>query len=217
MKKAIVIGASGLIGSSLIRLLLSDNGFKEVVALVRKPLSIQHKKLSQYIIDFDKEGSYSKHVYGDVIYCCLGTSKAKTPDPADYRRVDFEYPLNFGRVARTQGVSQYHLVSALGADSQAVIPYNKLKGELEDALKLLKFSCLCIYQPSLLDGSRAESRPAEKAGIMLMRGLNVLLVGPLKKYRSIKASTVAKAMVINTHKNLNGVHVYTSDKIKEII
>lgn len=217
MKKAIVIGASGLIGSNLIRLLLLDNGIGEVVALVRKPLNTQHKKLTQYVVSFDDEKSYSKYVCGDVFYCCLGTTRSKTPDPAAYRRVDFEYPLDFAKIALAQGISQYHLVSALGADSQSFITYNKLKGELEDALKRLKFKCLCIYQPSLLDGSREESRPAEKLGIFVMRGLNPLLVGSLRKYRSIKASAVAQAMVTNTHKNLDGVHVYTSDKIKAII
>lgn len=217
MKKAIVIGASGLIGSDLIRLLLSDNGIGEVVALVRKPLAIEHKKLMQQLVNFDEEETYSKHLFGDALYCCLGTTKAKTPDPAAYKRVDLDYPLHFASIAQGQGVSQFHLVSALGADSQSVIPYNKLKGQLEDAVKTLGFSCLCIYQPSLLDGNREESRPAEKIGIWVMRGLNLLLIGPLKKYRSIRASTVAQAMVTNTHKNLNGVHVYTSDKIKEII
>lgn len=217
MKKAIVIGASGLIGSNLIRLLLLDNGIGEVVVLVRKPLNTQHKKLTQHIVDFDEEQSYSKHISGDAFYCCLGTTKAKTPDLNDYKRVDFDYPLAFAKIAKARGMNQYHLVSALGADSQSIINYNKLKGNLELALKGLNFDCLCIYQPSLLDGSREESRPAEKIGIFLMRGLNPLLVGPLKKYRSIKASAVAQAMVTNTHKNLVGVHVYTSDEIKAII
>ena len=217
MKKAIVIGASGLIGSNLIRLLLLDNGIGEVVALVRKPLSIQHTKLTHYVVDFDSEQSYSKYVSGDVFYCCLGTTKAKTPDQEAYRRVDFHYPLNFARTALSKGVSQFHLISALGADSQSVIAYSKLKGELEESLKRLDFKCLCIYQPSLLDGLREESRPAEKIGIQIMRALNPLLVGPLKKYRSIKASAVAQAMVTNTHKNLDGVHVYTSEEIKKII
>lgn len=217
MKKAIIIGASGLIGSNLTRLLLSDNAIKEVVLLVRKPLSIQDPKLSQYVIDFDDQSSYSKYIFGDAFYCCIGTTKAKTPDEATYRRIDFQYPLDFARIAKDQGVKQLHLVSALGADSQSYIMYNKLKGELEEALKQLNFSCLCIYQPSLLIGERQESRPAERIAGKLMRVLNPLLVGPLKKYRSIKAVTVAEAMVINTHKNLNGVYVYTSDKIKEII
>lgn len=217
MKKAIIIGASGLIGSNLTRLLLSDNGINEVVLLVRKPLSIQDPKLSQYVIDFDDKSSYSKYIFGDAFYCCIGTTKAKTPDEDTYRRIDFQYPLDFARIARTQGVEQLHLVSALGADSQSYIMYNKLKGELEEALKQLNFSCLYIYQPSLLIGERQESRPAERIAGKLMRVLNPLLVGPLKKYRSIKAIKVAEAMLINTHKNLNGVYVFTSDKIKEII
>lgn len=217
MKKAIVIGASGLIGSNLIRVLLSDHDIREVVALVRKPLNIENQKLTQYMVDFDDEQSYSKYVSGDVFYCCLGTTKAKTPDPAAYRRVDFEYPYAFARVAMAQGIREYHLVSALGANSQSFINYNRLKGELEDALRELNFHCLCIYQPSLLDGSREESRPMEKIANSVMRTLNPLLIGPLRKYTSIKAINIAKAMVVNTHKNLTGVHIYPSDKIKEII
>lgn len=217
MKKAIIIGASGLIGSNLTRVLLSDNRIKEVVVLVRKPLSIQDSKLSQYVIDFDDEQSYSKYIFADVFYCCIGTTKQKTPNVDLYRRIDLEYPSNFARIAKANGVEQFHLISALGADSQSLIMYNKLKGELEDNIKLLKFSTLCIYRPSLLVGSRQESRPVEDIAGAFMRVFNPLLRGPLKKYRSIKATTVANAMVTNTYKNLNGVHIYTSDKINEII
>lgn len=217
MKKAIIIGASGLIGSSLTRILLNDSRVREVVALVRKSLNIHHPKLTEHVVDFDDERSYAAYVNGDALFCCLGTTKKKSPDQAVYRKVDFDYPLSFAKIASANSVDQFHLVSALCADSQSVIFYNRLKGELEEAVKGIRFKRICIYQPSLLDGAREESRPMEKVGISAMRILNPLLIGPLKKYRSIKASTVAKAMAITAHENLDGIFIYPSDKIKEII
>lgn len=217
VKRAIIIGASGLIGSHLIRTLLADKRVEEVVALVRKPLELTSPRLSQHVVDFDNEQTYSNFVFGDALFCCLGTTKSKSPDPAMYRKVDLEYPLAVARIASANQVAQFHLISALGADSQSLIFYSRLKGELETGVKKLNFKGIYIYQPSLLDGSRAEARPMEKIGIAVMRVINPILVGPLSKYRSIKAETVAKAMAITAHKNLDGVYVYPSDKIKEII
>ncbi|EOR93063.1 nucleoside-diphosphate-sugar epimerase [Arcticibacter svalbardensis MN12-7] len=217
MKKVIVVGGSGLIGSHLIQSLLHEDRIEEVVALVRKPLDLIHAKLKQHIVSFDNPGSFTELIYGDAVFCCLGSTVKKTPDLAVYRKIDYDYPLLLAEIASEHLVPQFHLISSIGADSQSVTFYTKTKGELEDHIKALKFKSQHIYQPSLLDGDRKEARPTEKIMISVMRFINPILLGPLKKYRSIKVKTIANAMVIQTLKNLEGTFTYPSDKIKELI
>ena len=217
MKKVIVVGSSGLIGSHLIQSLLREDRIEQVVALVRKPLDLIHAKLKQQIISFDEPSTFSEYIYGDAVFCCLGTTKSKTPDLKDYKKIDFDYPLLIAKIASDHSVPQFHLISSIGADSQSVVFYTKTKGELEDHIKALRFKSLHIYQPSLLDGDRKEARAIEKVAIVVMRFINPILLGPLKRYRSIKVKTIANAMVVQTLKNLEGIFTYPSDKIKELI
>ncbi|WP_069660041.1 NAD(P)H-binding protein [Arcticibacter eurypsychrophilus] len=217
MKKVIVVGGSGLIGSHLIQSLLREDRIEEVVALVRKPLDLIHAKLKQQIVSFDDPNTFSELINGDAVMCCLGTTKSKTPNLKDYKKIDYDYPLLIAKIASDHFVPQFHLISSLGADSQSVMFYTKTKGKLEDRIKALKFRSLHIYQPSLLDGDRKEARPTEKIAIGVMRLINPILLGPLKNYRSIKVETIANAMVIQTLKNLEGTFTYPSDKIKELI
>lgn len=214
VKTVIIAGASGLIGSELIKLLLENKNIDKVIALVRNQLPINNVKLTQIKADFNNLQNYTEEIKGDALYCCLGTTKNKTPDKDKYRQVDFQYPLELAKIASNNKVRQLHLISALGADAGSSIFYNKLKGELEQEVKRLDFKSVHIYQPSLLVGNRGESRPLEKAAISFMKVLNPLLNGKLKKYRSIKAIDIAKAMVNETFKNPEGLHIYPSDQIK---
>jgi uncharacterized protein YbjT (DUF2867 family) len=214
--KAILAGASGLVGTELLNLLLVDNRFSEVLVLVRHPLDRKHAKLTQKVINFDLLESYKDEVTGDIIYCCLGSTKKKTPDYNDYRKVDFSYPVELAGFASSNNINQYHLVSALGADSKSGVFYLRLKGETEDALRQRNIKSVHIYQPSQLTGNRIEYRPMERLVILLMQVINPLLVGNLRKYRSIPASTVAKAMINQTFKNRDGVFTHPSDEIRNI-
>ena len=131
----------------------------------------------------------------------------------DYAKVDFDYPLQLAEMALANGMEQYHLVSALGANKDSANFYSKMKGETEDAIKLVGLPCLHIYQPSLLIGDRKEKRVGEKAFIIIMNFINPLLIGKLKKYRSIAAKTVAMTMFKNSLKTEKGIFIYPSDKI----
>src|SRR5258707_384440 len=121
--KAVVAGASGLIGSALFNLLLQQPSYDEVLILVRKELPVNHKKLVQLVIDFDKLDEYAAAITGHAIFCCLGSTKKKTPYLADYRKVDHDYPLQLARIAKQNGVEQYHLVSSIGADAKSSADY----------------------------------------------------------------------------------------------
>ena len=211
--KAVLLGASGLIGSSLLRQLLASPQYSEVLVLVRKPLNQQHPKLKVLVVDFDKLNDYAENLKTDVVYCCLGTTKKKTPDQENYRKVDYQYPLDMGWIAYTNGAAQYHLVSSLGANPQSSIFYSRLKGEVERDLKTIPFKTIHIYRPSLLDGERKESRFGERLMIYVMRAINPLLIGGLKKYRSISIDQVAAAMLNQSLVDQRGIFVHQSDQL----
>lgn len=213
-KKAIIAGASGLIGSKLLTITLNHAYYDQVLILVRKELPIEHKKLIQLVIDFDKLDDHAMAITGHAIFWCIGSTRKKTPDLAVYRRIDHDYPIKLAQLAKQNSVSQYHLVSAIGANSKSSNFYTKMKGETEEDLQRVGLKCLHIYEPSLLSGSRKESRPLERVFAGLMKVINPILIGRLKKYRSIPAQTVALAMYNESLKNDEGVFIHTSDKIK---
>jgi len=212
--KAVIAGASGLIGSKLLNILLHEPYYDEVLILVRKELPVSHKKLVQLVIDFDNLDEHVAAITGHSVFCCLGSTRKKTPDLTTYRKIDHDYPLKLAQLVKQNDVEQYHLVSAIGANSHSSNFYTKMKGEVEEAIEKVGLKCLHIYQPSVLTGGRKESRPGERFIIGLMKVIDPLLVGGLKKYRSISAGTVARAMFNESIKKQEGVFVHASDKIK---
>lgn len=214
--KVIIVGASGLIGSSLLSALIRSEQIAEITLLLRNSLSISNPKVKEIVLNFDELDNYASKIKGDIIYCCLGTTKSKSPDPNNYRKIDLEYPLNLAKIGLKNGIGQFHVVSSLGANSQSKNAYLKLKGELENELKKLNIPSLHIYQPSFLEGKRQENRPLEKIMMPVMKLLNPILLGSLENYRSIKASDVARAMINQSIKELNGTFTYPSKQIKEL-
>lgn len=214
--EAIIAGATGLIGNNLLQKLLDHPHYTSVTAIVRKKIQLQHPKLKQLVVDFDQLENHQDDIKGDVVFCALGTTKSKTPDEQQYRKIDYQYPLDIAFMAHQNGVQQYHLVSALGASVNASIFYSRLKGEVERDLKSIPFQSIHIYRPSLLVGERKEHRSAEGFMIGLMRILNPLLVGGLKKYRSIHIEKVASAMLKQSLTQSKGIFTYNSDQIEEM-
>jgi uncharacterized protein YbjT (DUF2867 family) len=214
--KAIIAGATGLIGGELLNILLQQPDYERVLLLVRKELPLTNKKLKQLVIDFDKLNDYESDIKGHALFCCLGSTRKKTPDLDVYRKIDHDYPLQLAQMAAKNGIEQYHLVSALGANAASSNFYTKMKGETERDIKEAGMKCLHIYRPSFLTGDRKEKRPAERFFIGLMKIIDPLLVGGLKKYRSIPAKTVAQAMYNESVINELGIFIHPSDKIKQL-
>lgn len=215
-KTAILFGASGLIGESLLKQLLDSPDYKEVLIVLRKKIDLQHAKLKQLLVDFDRLDDYKDQLYGEVVFCCLGSTKSKTPNLSQYKKIDYQYPLDAARITQSNGANQYHLVSAIGANPDSNVFYSRTKGELERDLKSVSFESLYIYRPSLLDGKRKEKRIAESVMIRIMRVINPLLNGKLKKYRSIKIEDVAAAMLKKSITSSKGIFIYPSNQIQEI-
>jgi uncharacterized protein YbjT (DUF2867 family) len=216
MKSALLLGASGLVGGHCLQYLLGQPAYTKVAVLVRKPLTIDHEKLVQHVVDFSALEILGECLSANDVYCCLGTTIKIAGTQDAFRKVDFDYPVKIAALAQHCGANQYLLVSSLGADPHSRIFYNRVKGEVEEAIRKIPFTAVHIFRPSLLLGGRKEHRTGEKAGAFIMSGLKYTLTGSLKKYRAIKACDVAKAMVRAAQMNLSGVHIIESQRIQEI-
>ncbi|QJD96165.1 NAD(P)H-binding protein [Mucilaginibacter robiniae] len=216
VNKAVIAGASGLVGNELLQILLQENTYGEVLILVRKPLPVQHKKLVQLVVDFEQLHTYAHAITGHALFCCLGSTRKKTPDLNQYRKVDYDYPVNLAQIALNNRMQQYHLVSALGADSHSSNFYTRMKGETENAIAHLGLKALHIYQPSLLTGNRKEFRLIERLATAGMKIANAFLIGKFKKYQSIPAATVARAMYNQSLNTDEGLFIHPSDHIKNL-
>jgi uncharacterized protein YbjT (DUF2867 family) len=217
MSIALVVGSTGLVGKELVQLLLNNNAYSKVYTLQRKNALIQHPKLEVLSIEtFDDLSNLPIEKIDDV-FCCLGTTIRKAGSKEMFRLVDYEYPIKILAWTATRGAKHLIVVTAMGANPKSIFFYNKIKGELELTLESQRLiSSVSIVQPSLLTGIRDEKRIGEKIGIFLSHFFNLLLWGSLKKYRSIPAESVAKAMLyIALHYKNKGFYRYTSDQLKE--
>lgn len=193
--KVMVLGATGLTGNLVVEKLLARPEVASVVAPVRRSLELAHPKLQQQVIGFDEMGAHAQLFEVDALVCCLGTTIKTAGSREAFRKIDYGYALTAARLARTAGARALLLMSAVGAAANSKVFYNRVKGELEEAVRALNYPYLSIYHPSLLLGNRQEHRSAESLGMRLMPMLNLALVGPLSKYRAIEAVSVAAAMV----------------------
>ena len=212
-RNVLIIGASGLIGSELVQLLLRDDKIKSVKVFVRKTLAITDQKLIELLVDFEHLEDFKHEFQGDALFCCIGTTRKKTPDLAAYKAIDYGIVLGAANLARSNQVPQVHLVSAIGAAISSKIFYNRLKGEIEKDVLKLDFTTTVIYQPAMLIGKRSESRPAEFIAQKLMPFFDVFLLGKARKYHSIEAKKVAESMLANLHKSKEGATVLQYEKM----
>ena len=205
-KSALIAGATGLIGGYVLRHLLAHPSYARVEILVRRELPIRDPKLTQRIVEFARLDAGAPGVAADDVFCCLGTTIRKAGSEEAFRRVDYDYPLALARLAKAVGAGKFLMVSSLGADPKSAVFYNRVKGEVEQAVAASALPAAYFFRPSLLTGPRAENRPAEKVAIAVGKLVAPLLIGRLRKYRPIHADTVAAAMVyVANHEVAAGV------------
>src|SRR5262249_18303925 len=207
-RSVLLLGATGLVGGELLRQLLADPTVGRVVALTRRPLEIGGSvKLSNEIVDFNGLADHADLFAVDQIVCALGTTIKQAGSQDAFRHVDFEIPLAAARLGLEHGAKDFLLVSALGASARSRVFYNRVKGELEDALRTLPFRSLTIARPSLLIGPRPKGRGGEEAG----RRLGWLAPG---RYRPVRASRVAAALVAAACRPEPGMRIIESNEIQ---
>lgn len=216
MRSALVLGATGLIGGHLVRFLLEQPEYGRVVVLVRRPLGLADPKLEERVVELDRLEEHRSLFAVDDLFCCLGTTMKKAGSQAAFRRVDYDYPLTAARLGREAGVKRYLLVTAMGADPHSRIFYNRVKGEVEEAIAGLGLPALLIFQPSLLLGERQEFRFGETVAAMLNSLIGPLMIGPLAPYRAIEGQTVARAMVRAALEGPPGIRRYRSDELQRL-
>jgi len=192
---AVVAGASGLVGRELLRRLLREPTYARVVALTRRPLGLDHRLVevpARYnALDEVLSPAVSDGASLDA-YCCLGTTLRTAGSESAFREVDFDFVVAFGRWATRHPARRLVVISALGADAKSRVFYNRVKGEMEDALRAMAPTTLVLVRPSLLDGERTEQRRGESLALTLTRPLRGLLPASI---RPVQVNDVAQAMI----------------------
>lgn len=198
---ALVLGASGLVGSALVELLLADSRYQKVTCLVRKPMQNSQfndvaGKLEPIVIDYQKLEDYQGYFAAEHIYVCLGTTIKKAGSKSAFRKVDFEYVHIAAQLARAQRTKSFVWISSVGANAKSRSFYLRVKGELENAIFAMSgLDNATAVRPSLLLGERQESRLAEHLGIQFAQLLSPMMFGLLAKYKPICAQDVAAQMI----------------------
>jgi len=211
---ALVIGATGLVGSELITQLLADKQFEKVKAFTRRPLAKKHEKLEEQIINFDYPQEWKGLVTGDVLFSSLGTTLKKAGSKGAQFKIDYTYQYQFAKAASENKVAQYVLVSAAYASSNSQIFYSRMKGNLEKDIKKLSFQNITILRPGMLSGNRKEERLGEILGITFFNVLH--RVPGLGSFKPIHASIVAKAMINAVTHHPSSINEYSLGEIFEL-
>lgn len=194
-KTAIILGATGLTGSILLKKLLNDDRYDTIKLFSRKEIDGMPPKVKQFVGDILALETFKQDFVADEVFCCIGTTAKKTPDKTLYKKIDFGIPVSAAKQAKANGIPTFIVVSALGANVKSGIFYNKVKGEMEEAVLSEKIEKTHILQPSIIGGDRQEQRIGEKIGLFLFKILHPLLLGKLRKYRITAAEDIAATMI----------------------
>ena len=205
-KSALLLGASGLVGSEVLSLSLESDLYNKIVIVVRSPLTIKHNKLVEKIIDFDMP-RWEEIFPVDHVYCCLGTTIKKAGSKTNFIKVDHDYPLAFAAAAKKWESSVFSVITAAGVSPESKIFYNNVKGQLEKKLKSLELFSTLIFRPSLLLGERKEFRLGEKIGSGIAKVTSWMTP---KTYRAIHCKAVAKAMLAESFADKTGFNIISN-------
>lgn len=205
-KTALIAGATGLVGQHLLRRLLESGAYARIKVLTRRPLSVEDSRIETRLTDYSDLTTLDLKC--DDVYCCLGTTLREAGSREAFERVDFHLVNELAQAARAQGATQFLVVSAIGASPVSPAFYSRVKGRMEAAVSAMGYTTVHILQPSLLIGARDNRvrRPGEAFAQKLSPMLAPLCVGPLKKYRPVRAEEVAEAMLKLAFEGDTGAH-----------
>jgi uncharacterized protein YbjT (DUF2867 family) len=209
MTRIILVGATGLVGRTVLQKALSDPRVTQVVAPTRRPIT-PHPKLLNPVVDFDNLPVDASWWAADAVICTLGTTRATAGSAEAFRRVDLDYPCAVARCAQQAGVTCYVLNSSMGADASSRLLYPRTKGEVENALRDMHFSSLAIVRPGLIGGDRDEFRVGEKVASVVLSALGPLLP---RRFRISPASKIAYALIDSAVARTPGVAIIQADAL----
>lgn len=209
MKRILLVGATGLVGSHVLRQALADPGVAQVVAPTRKSL-VPHPKLLNPVVDFNQLPQDAEWWRVDAVVCTLGTTIRVAGSQAAFYKVDHDHPLEVAYLARRHGARAFALNSALGADTASRVFYSRTKGETERDLQAVGYPSLTLVRPGLIGGVRQESRPAEQMAVRLSQWVKPLLP---RRYRVVPADRIAHHLLQAALAGAPGVHVLPSEAL----
>ncbi|WP_296311979.1 NAD(P)H-binding protein [Winogradskyella sp. UBA3174] len=215
-KTAIILGASGLTGGYILERLINDERYDTIKLFSRSKLEGQSNKVKQFIGDLLNLEHFKSDFTADEVYCCIGTTKSKTPDKTRYKKIDYGIPVAATKLAKANHIDTFLVMSSIGANKNSSTFYTKTKGEMEHEVLQGNIKNTVILRPSFIGGHRNEKRALENIGLLIFKMIQPLLIGSLKKYRIIEAKTIAQAMIHLANTTEENEVIVTSNRIQDI-
>lgn len=215
-KTALLFGNTGLTGKYCQQFLATHTAYTKLITFGRKKVEAENEKHIHHIIDFSKLEDYKDLMAGDDLFLSIGTTMAKAGSKEAFYAIDYSLNHDIASYASDNGVKQLILVSAVGANTDSLFFYNRVKGELEKAVKEMPFWAIHIFQPSLLLGERKENRTLESIAQRVAKGADRLIGNLLSAYRPVDAKDLARAMIYKAQSLKSGIFTYSSDEINKI-
>lgn len=214
-RTAILFGATGLVGSQLLEILIKEEEYAKIIVFSRRPVKSESPKVQEILTDFVDVKPLEGYFKGSDIFCCLGTTIKKAKSKESFRQVDFDLPVVLASIASRKPVNRFVVISSIGANAESRNFYLRTKGEMEQAVRGILGENVFIVRPSMLLGMRNETRFGEILGKWGMALLSPVLIGKLARYKGIKASGVARAMVwLAIHET--GSQIIESDQLYKL-
>ncbi len=215
-KTAIILGATGLTGNSILQKLIDDDRYENIKLFSRSKIEGLPNKVTQHIGDLLKLEQFKTDFTADDVYCCIGTTAKKTTSKTRYKEIDYGIPVTAAKLSKENNIPNFLVISAMGANKDSSVFYNKTKGEMEHGVLQQQITNTFILRPALIGGNREEGRPLEKIGLTVFKFIAPVLIGPLKQYKIINAERIAQAMINLANNTRNTEVIITSDDIKRI-
>ena len=215
-KTAIILGATGLTGGLLLDLLIKDERYQSIKLFSRSKIEGLPTKVTQYIGDLLQLDQFKLDFTADQVFCCIGTTKSKTPNKELYKKIDYGIPVAAAKLAKANKIDTFLVISALGANAKSSVFYNRTKGEMERDVLKQNIENTFILQPSLIGGERKESRKLENIGIVIFKMIQPLFIGKLKQYKITNPKNMAQSMINLANNTSHEEVIITSNDIKRI-
>ena len=213
VRKALIAGATGAIGSELLKLLNDSDQYSEIHCVGRREPATSSDKIKAHIVSSDALDQLNLQQPIDDVFCLVGTTIKAAGSVESFKKVDRDYVHQVGKLAQRHNAKTCSVVSAIGANARSSNYYNQTKGEAEELLQSLGLNSLRIFRPSMLHGSRDELRLKEILGYIVLTIMIPLLQGPWRKFRAIRVEQVAKAMYESARQDYPAVHIFESNEI----
>ena len=216
MRYAVIVGATGLVGSRLAALLAAERPAVPVRALLRRPAPDLPAGIEQVVLDrLDSAEELAPHIPpGSWVFCCIGTTMAQAGSQEDFLAVDLDIPAALAQAARAAGAEGFSVISSAGASARGFFFYTRAKGEMELAVQAAGLPAVHIFRPGLLLGYRKEKRLGERFAVALDFLLRPLMIGPLARYGSIEGNVLADKMLRAARQGVQGVRLFEGKELK---